>query len=79
MKKILCILGLSVVFSLSALADGEMGAGGKTCSATSTTNCLINPDDRVETTKDAGTIKSITETANDYFGKIVTYFTDIAF
>jgi hypothetical protein len=75
MKKILCIAGLSVVFSMSALADGDMGAGGKTC----THNCLANPDTQVETTKVAGTNKSLTETANDYFGEIVKYFTDIAF
>jgi hypothetical protein len=75
MKKILCIIGLSVIFSLSALADGDMGAGGKTC----TTNCLANPDTQVEMTKDAGTNKSLTETANDYFGEMFKYFTGIAF
>jgi hypothetical protein len=75
MKKILCIIGLSVVFSMSVLADGEIPTGGKTC----TTNCLANPDTQVEMTKDAGTNKSLTETANDYFGEIVKYFTEITF
>jgi hypothetical protein len=75
MKKILCIIGLSVVFSLSALADGDMGAGGKTC----TINCLANPDTQVEMTKDAGTSKSLTETANDYFSEMVKYFIEIAY
>jgi hypothetical protein len=79
MKKILCVMCLSVVFSLSALADGDMGLGGKTCTANSANNCLVNPNAQVETTKDTGTIKSMTETANDYFGNIVKYFTDIAF
>jgi hypothetical protein len=75
MKKILCIIGLSVLFSLSVFADGEVGIGNKTC----TTNCLANPDTQVEMTKVTGTSKSLTETANDYFGEIVKYFTGIAF
>jgi hypothetical protein len=75
MKKILCILGLSVVFSMSVLAEGDMGLGGKTC----TTNCSANPVTQVETTKDAETSKSLTETANDYFGEMFKYFIEIAF
>jgi uncharacterized protein YdeI (BOF family) len=78
MKKILCIMAVSVLFSLSIFADGEIGTGNKACTANSANNCLVNPDAQVETTKDTGTIKSITETANDYFGNIVKYFTDIA-
>jgi hypothetical protein len=75
MKKILCILGLSVLFSLSVFADGEIGIGGKTC----TTNCLANPDAQVEMTKGTGTSKSFTETANDYFNNMAKYFIEIAF
>jgi hypothetical protein len=78
MKKILCVMCLSVVFSLSIFAD-EIGTGNKACTANSANNCLVNPDAQVETTKDTETIKSITETANYYFGNIVKYFTDIAF
>jgi hypothetical protein len=75
MKKILCIIGLSVVFTLPILADGDIPTGGKTC----TTNCLANPDTQVEMTKDAGTSKSLTETASDYFSKIKSYFIEITF
>jgi hypothetical protein len=75
MKKILCILGLSVIFSLSVFADGEVGTGHKTC----TTNCIANPDTQVEMTKVAATSKSLSETANDYFDKIVNYFIEISF
>jgi hypothetical protein len=75
MKKILCILGLSVLFSLSVFADGEIGTGGKTC----TTNCIANPDTQVEITKVFATSKSLSETTNDYFSKIVNYFIEITF
>jgi hypothetical protein len=75
MKKILCVMGLCVVLSLTVLADGDLGTGGKTC----TTNCFANPDTQVENTKDAGTNKSLSETANDYFSKITKYFIEIAF
>jgi hypothetical protein len=75
MKKILCIIGLSVIFSLSVFADGEMGTGNKSC----TTNCLANPDTQVEMTKGTGTSKSLTEVANDYFNNITKYFIEIAF
>jgi hypothetical protein len=74
MKKILCIACLSVLFSLSALADGGMGLGGKTC-----TNCFANPDTQVEQVKDLPASKSITETANEYFNNITKYFIEIAF
>jgi hypothetical protein len=75
MKKILCIIGLSVLFSLSVFADGGIGTGNKTC----TTNCLANPDAQVEMTKVAATSKSLTETVNDYFSKMVNYFNEITF
>jgi predicted solute-binding protein len=75
MKKILCIIGLSVLFSLTIFADGGIATGGKTC----TTNCIANPDTQVEITKVSATSKSLTETANDYFGEIVKYFTEITF
>ncbi len=75
MKKILCIAALSVLFSMTALADGEMGGGNKTC----TSNCLANPDIQVETTKNAETSKSLSEITNDYFGKMVNYFIEVAF
>jgi hypothetical protein len=74
MKKILSIACLSVLFSLSALADGGMEAGGKTC-----TNCFANPDTQVEQVKDLPASKSFTETANDYFNNITKYFIEIAF
>jgi hypothetical protein len=74
MKKILCIVSLSVILSLSALADGGMEAG-KTC----TTNCIANPDPQVEQVKDLPASKSLTETANDYFNNITKYFIEIAF
>jgi hypothetical protein len=54
MKKILCVMGLSVLLSLSVLADGDIPTGGKTCTANSANNCLVNPDAQVETTKDTG-------------------------
>jgi hypothetical protein len=75
MKKILSIVCLSVLFSLSALADGGMEAGGKTC----TTNCIANPDTQVEQVKDSPASKSLTETANEYFNNITKYFIEIAF
>jgi hypothetical protein len=75
MKKILCIIGLSVLFSLTIFADGGIATGGKTC----TTNCIANPDTQVEMTKVAATSKSLSETANDYFSKIVNYFIEISF
>jgi hypothetical protein len=75
MKKILSIVCLSVLFSLSALADGGMGAGTKTC----TTNCIAKPDTQVEQVKDSSASKSITETANEYFNNIAKYFIEIAF
>jgi hypothetical protein len=73
MKKILCIACLSVLFSLSALADGGMEAG-KSC-----TNCIANPDTQVEQVKDSPASKSLTETANDYFNQLTKYFIEIAF
>jgi hypothetical protein len=75
MKKILCTVSLSVLFSLSALADGGIPTGGKTC----TTDCIANPDTQVEQVKDSPTSKSLTETANDYFNNITKYFIEIAF
>jgi hypothetical protein len=75
MKKTLCILGLSVIFSLTAFADGDIGAGHKTC----TTNCIANPDTQVEMTKVAATSESLGEIANDYFGKMVNYLIEISF
>jgi hypothetical protein len=75
MKKILCIAALSVCVSLTALADGDMGTGNKSC----TTNCIANPDTQVEMTKVAETSKSLSETANDYFSKMVNYFIEITF
>ncbi len=74
MKKILSIVSLSVLFSLSALADGGMASGGKTC-----TNCFVNPDTQVEQVKNLPASKSFTETANDYFNNITKYFIEIAF
>jgi hypothetical protein len=74
MKKILSIVCLSVLFSLSALADGGMSAG-RSC----TTNCIANPDTQVEQVKDLPASKSITETANEYFNNITKYFIEIAF
>ncbi len=73
MKKILSIVCLSVIFSLSALADGGMELG-KTC-----TNCITNPDTQVEQVKDLPASKSFTETANEYFNNITKYFIEIAF
>ncbi len=75
MKKILCIVCLSVLFSLSALADGTMELGGKACTA----NCFANPDIQVEQVKDLPASKSFTETANEYFNNITKYFIEIAF
>jgi hypothetical protein len=75
MKKILCTLSLCVLFSLSALADGGMSAGGKSC----TSNCIANPDTQVEQVKDSPASKSITETVNEYFNNITKYFIEIAF
>ena len=69
MKKIICIAGLSVLLSVSAFADGGMELG-KTC-----TNCIVNPNTQVETTKDTKTSESIT----DYFNETVKYFIEIAF
>jgi hypothetical protein len=75
MKKILSIVCLSVFFSLSALADGGMLAGGRSC----TTNCIANPDTQIEQVKDLPASKSLTETANDYFNKLTEYFIEITF
>jgi hypothetical protein len=75
MKKILSIACLSVLFSLSALADGGMTTGNRTC----TTDCIANPDTQVEQVKDSPTSKSLTETANEYFNNITKYFIEIAF
>jgi hypothetical protein len=75
MKKVLCILGLSMIFSLSALADGDMGAGGKTC----TSNCFANPVNEVQMTKETATNRSLTETTTTYFNEMVKYFIEIAF
>jgi hypothetical protein len=75
MKKVFFIALLCASFSLTALADGDGGVGNKTC----TTNCVANPDTQVEMTKVAATSKSVTETANDYFSKIVNYFIEITF
>jgi hypothetical protein len=75
MKKILSVACLSVLFSLSALADGVMSAGGRSCA----TNCIANPDTQVEQVKDSPASKSITETASDYFNNITKYFIEIAF
>ena len=61
---------LSAVLSLTALADGEIGTGGKACS----TNCLVNPETKVTETN-----KSINEITNDYFNKMLDYFIEIAF
>jgi hypothetical protein len=74
MKKILCIACLSVLFSLSALADGGIGTGNKSC-----TNCFVNPDTQVEQVKDLPASKSFTETAGDYFNNITKYLIEIAF
>jgi hypothetical protein len=75
MKKILCTICLSVLFSLPALADGGMGLGNKTC----TTNCIVNPDTQIEQVKDSPASKSFTETANAYFNDLTKYFIEIAF
>jgi hypothetical protein len=75
MKKILFTACLSVLFSLSVMADGGMGAGNRTC----TTNCIANPDTQVEQVKDSPASKSLTETANEYFNHITKYFIEIAF
>jgi hypothetical protein len=75
MKKILCTLFFSVLFSLSVLADGGMSADGKSC----TSNCFANPDIQAEQVKDSPASKSITETAGDYFNNITKYFIEIAF
>ncbi len=75
MKKILCTVSLSVLFSLSALADGGMSTGTKSC----TTNCIANPDAQVEQVKALPASKSFTETANEYFNNITKYFIEIAF
>jgi hypothetical protein len=75
MKKILCTVSLCVLFSLSALADGGMGAGNRNC----TTNCIANPSTQVEQVKDSPASKSLTETANDYFNDLTKYFIEIAF
>lgn len=75
MKKILCILGLSMIFSLPVFADGEIGTGNKSCP----TNCIVNPDTQVETTKISATSKLLTEITNDYYSKITSYFIEIAF
>jgi hypothetical protein len=75
MKKILYTVGLCVLFSLSALADGGMEAGGRTC----TTNCFASPNSQVEKVKDPQKTKSLTETAEDYFNSITKYFIEIAF
>ena len=72
MKKIFSIAAISVLFSLSVFADGGMEAGGKTC-----TNCFVNPTSQVEVTKE--TSKTLTETTNEYFSKIVNYFIEIAY
>ncbi len=74
MKKILCVIGLSAVLSMSALADGDIGNGGKTC-----TNCFVNPATQVETSNDQEKPKPQTEIINDYFFKMLDYFTEIAF
>jgi hypothetical protein len=71
MKKIICTVCLSVVFSLSALADGGMPTGNRAC----TTNCIVNPDTQVEQVKDSPASKSLT----DYFNNITKYFIEIAF
>jgi hypothetical protein len=75
MKKILCALSLSVLFSLSALADGGMEAGGKTC----TTNCFANSGSQIEPEKESQNAKSITETVDDYFNNMTKYLIEIAF
>jgi hypothetical protein len=75
MKKVLFTALLCASFSLAALADGDGGVGNKSC----TTNCLANPDTQVEMTKVAATSKSLSETANDYFSKMVNYFIEITF
>lgn len=75
MKKLLCIVCLSVLFSISALADGGMTTGNKSC----TTNCIVNPDTVIEQVKDPQTAKSLTETANEYFNNLTKYFIEIAF
>ncbi len=75
MKKILCIAALCACLSLTAFADGDIGQGNKTC----TTNCIANPETQVETTKVSATSKSLSETANDYFSKMVNYFIEISF
>jgi hypothetical protein len=75
MKKIFCIVCLTVLFSLSALADGGMVAGGKSC----TSNCLANPETQVAQVKDSPVSKSLTETANDYFNSFTKFFIEISF
>jgi hypothetical protein len=75
MKKILCTIGFSVLFSLSVLADGTMEAGRKTC----TSNCVANPDTQIQQVKDSPASKSITETATDYFNSFTKFFIEISF
>ncbi len=75
MKKVLSIACLSVIFSLSALADGGIGTGNRSC----TTNCIANLDTQIEQVKELPASKSFTETANDYFNNITKYFIEIAF
>jgi hypothetical protein len=75
MKKILCIVCLTVLFSLSALADGGIELGRKPC----TSNCLANPETQVAQVKDSPVSKSLTETVNDYFNSFTKYFIEISF
>jgi hypothetical protein len=64
-----------MLFSLSALADGGVPTGNRSC----TTNCVANPDTQVEQVKDSPASKSITETATDYFNSFTKFFIEISF
>jgi hypothetical protein len=75
MKKILSIVSLSVLFSLSALADGGIGTGNRSC----TTNCVANSDTQIERVKDLPASESFTETTGEYFNNITKYFIEIVF
>ncbi len=75
MKKILCIAALSVCFLLTALADGDMGSGTKTC----TSNCGNFHETTIETTIKPEETKTLIETTNDFFNKISDYFIELTF
>jgi hypothetical protein len=75
MKNILGIVCLSVVLSLTAFADGEMGQGNKTC----TSNCPAFRDTTVEVTVNPDKTTTLIDTKNDYLNKILDYLTELAF